>query len=189
MSSLFLFPADPLGTPPEISRVRSVLVETELAGDRLSDRDYLVGEQFLQHVTFAGCSPLIQLSPPQDGNMEFCHLSLSGPFDNPVLYLCTNRSRPRCPYCKHRPVQWKTMAADWQQQPDHEWPCAQCGQTISPLKLDWRHYAAWGRLLVEIHQVYPGEAVPGNSLMQQLQQATGNEWTFGWADTPQLSET
>ena len=164
--------------------VLHALQHCELVGEAISDKDFLVGEQFLQHVTFAGCSPFIQLEPLENGGKEFCYLSLLGPFEKPELFLCSNRSRPRCPSCKHRPDNWKQLSANWQEDPTHNWPCEKCGTLLSPLILDWRHYAAWGRLLVEIHQIYPGEAIPGNKLMQQLRHQTGIEWDYGWADNP-----
>jgi len=39
----------------------------------------------------------------------------------------------------------------------------------------------FGRLLVEIHNVFPGEAVPGDQLMARLREVSGCEWDYGWA--------
>jgi len=181
-TSLYLFPADAFASPPELSSVLDVLKHNGLLGKPLENMRFLVGDGFFRHVSFAGCSPSMQLQQPQDGGDNFTHISLSGPFPQPRLVATRQHSRPRCPHCGQRLNDWKSQITHWQANPATEYLCQECKQPSTAATLDWRRYAACGRLLVEIHQVFPGEAVPGDSLMAALEKATGSEWSYAWAD-------
>lgn len=181
--SLYLFPADAFVNPPELSIVLDVLTKTGLTGEALDEYRFLAGDGFFRHVTFAGCSPSLQLEPPEDGSGNFTHISLSGPFPQPRLVITRHHSRPRCPHCGQRLDDWKSKIMDWQENPAEEYLCTRCNQSSTAAMLNWRRYAACGRLLVEIHQVFPGEAVPGDNLMAELEKTTGCEWRYAWADS------
>jgi len=61
--------------------------------------------------------------------------------------------------------------------------CASCGVNTAVADLDWRQYGLASRCSLEIHQVYPGEALPQDSLLQRLAQATGREWAYAWVES------
>lgn len=182
MSSLFLFPSDSTAAPGAASIIET-LESSSFIGSRISERDHLVGDKFLNYMTFVGCSPYVRLEPTTEGTGEFCHISILGPFQTPRLFVARNHTRPRCPRCKHRPTDWKARLPQWQVNPAQEWLCENCNISLSPISLDWRQYGAWGRVLVEIHHIYPGEAIPAESILESLQNTTGNSWLFGWADS------
>lgn len=180
--SLYLFPAAPFATPPDASMLLGVLTKNGLLGKALGASRFLAGDGFFRHISFAGCSPSMQLEPPGDGSHDFTHISLSGPFTRPRLVTSKHHSRPRCPHCGQRMNDWKARIADWQKNPAAEILCSGCHQSSAAAMLDWRRYAACGRLMIEIHQVFPGEAVPGDNLMTELKKGSGCEWRYGWAD-------
>jgi hypothetical protein len=182
-TSLYLFPADPYASPPEVPGMLDVLRKTGLLGKSLGNLRFLIGDRFFQHVSFAGCSPSMLLEQPQDGSDNFTHISLSGPFPQPRLVATRHHSRPRCPHCGQRLNDWKSQLTNWKENPATEYLCRGCNQSSKAATLDWRRYAACGRLLIEIHQVFPGEAVPGDRLMTELKKATGSEWLYAWADS------
>ena len=187
--SLYLFPADPFADPPGLPSVLDVLRKNGLLGKSLENQRFLVGDGFFRHVSFAGCSPSMKLEQPRDGSGDFTHISLSGPFPQPRLAATRHHSRPRCPHCGQRLNDWKPQIMNWQQDPATEYRCKACNQTSTAAALDWRRYAACGRLLVEIHQVFPGEAMPGDGLMAELEKATGCDWRYAWADSNLAQES
>lgn len=181
--SLFLFPEDPFLLPAAYGQLPALLQKLEFAGSRLDQSSFLVGKAFPAHITFAGCSPHLQLEPPGDGGRNFSHITLHGPFDRVRLFTTENRSRPRCPHCRERMADWKQRLPQWLEDPSLSWRCSGCGRTVAAAELDWRQYAAAGRLLLEIHHVFPGEAVPGDTLMKAIENSSGCNWRYGWASS------
>lgn len=186
--SLYLFPKNAFSDPPEPSIILDILTKIRLLGKALGENRFLTGDSFFRYVSFTGCSPSLQLEPPEDGSDNFTHISLAGPFSQPRLVTTKHHSRPRCPHCGKRIIDWKSKIVDWQKDAAEEYLCTECNQSTAVAMLDWRRYAACGRLLVEIRQVFPGEAMPGDSLMTKLEKTTGCEWRYGWADSNPICE-
>jgi hypothetical protein len=178
LTSLFLAPADPLACP-DPKRVADVLRTLAISGDALGAQLYAAGEGFARHVVFAGCSPHLVMEPPAEGSRRFCHVALHGPFETPRLVTGPNTVKPRCPHCRARFDDWRDRLAAWEAgEAAH---CRACGNRSAPHELDWREHAINGRLLVELRNVFPGEASPSDLLLQQLAAATGIPWRHAWA--------
>jgi DNA-directed RNA polymerase subunit RPC12/RpoP len=185
--SLYLFPENAFAEPPDLSIVLDILTNNGLLAKALGENRFLTGDNFFRYVSFAGCSPSLQLEPPEDGSDNFTHINLTGPFPQPRLVTAKQYSRPRCPHCGQRIINWKFKIVDWQENPAEEYLCTECNQQTTAAMLDWRRYAACGRLLVEICHVFPGEAMPGDSLMTELEKVTGCDWRYAWADSTPLA--
>jgi hypothetical protein len=56
--------------------------------------------------------------------------------------------------------------------------CPTCGETSPPWAYDWKQKAGFGRLLIRIEEVFPGEAVPTPELMDLLQSSAGCSWRY-----------
>jgi len=178
-SSLFLAPADP-EVAPDMTVVEQVLADLGISAGRLGKRTYLAGNGFGRHVVYAGCSPHLQMRPPDDGSLNFCHVALHGPFDRPRLQTGPNTGKPRCPACRARIADWQSKLADWQSGEHQAW-CSNCGHSTSPHALDWRRQAISGRGLVELRNVFPGEAMPSDLLLVRLEERSGIPWRYAWA--------
>lgn len=180
--SLYLSPPDPWQAPPERDAVLAVLRAQQLIGEPHDAHSWLAGERLLRHVTFAGCSPYLEFTPPADGGRNFCHVSLLGPFDAPRLYTGPNTLKPRCPACKTRVADWQPLADSYRAAPAAPWVCPSCDASQPIDALRWRQHAAFGRLFVEIRSVFPAEGVPGDELLSALGATTGGQdWQFAWA--------
>jgi len=152
-----------------------------LHGDLL----YPVGEQFLQLVTFLGCSPAIELVPPDDlqeleqASMagRFCHVFLQS--GDPLRFRHDSRTRPPlCPQCRSPEADWQLAADTWQDGEDTgKWSCRVCGFKGCFSDLVFRKTAGFSRTFVEIRGIYPAEAVPGPALLDCLQSLSGGPWT------------
>jgi len=148
---------------------------------------YLAGDRLLQLLSFAGCSPFLDFSPSENGGSDFCFVQIHGPYAAPWGFASRMRHIPRCPNCGHKVRDWETLFPE--QGPvseDRHWLCPDCKATTAVDQLRWRNQAAFGRCLVEIHKVFPGEAVPTDQLLGKLGKTTGIEWQYGWAESSRL---
>jgi hypothetical protein len=145
---------------------------------RPEEQSFLTGPRFPQLITFLGCSPFLRLEPPDDGSSDFCHLRFLGPFDRPRLLYGSNTRAPKCPACARGLDNWQSLAEQWEAEPDNSnFTCPHCGRHSSPLALEWRRKAGFGRFFLQVSEVFPGEAVPVGELMECLR-ADGDSWDY-----------
>ncbi len=171
---LLLYPKDPARTPPPLQAVAARLGEIGLLGAAL-DRirgTYRVGERFLQLITFLGCSPYLRFDPAAEGDADFCHLALAGPFETPRLRYAANTRPPRCPRCGQPLEGWREFADS------DAIDCPACDTAHPPHLLEWGKSGGSGRLFIEIRNIFPGEAVPGEELLRELCELGCGEWGY-----------
>ncbi|MCG6966849.1 MAG: hypothetical protein LJE59_10075 [Chromatiaceae bacterium] len=179
LTSLFLAPVDPRSAP-ELASIQQVLLDLEVIARPLGPQTYAAGEGFSRQVVYAGCSPYLVMQPPSDGSLQFCHVALHGPFALPRLVTGPNTPKPRCPACRASLADWRTQLQDWLAG-GAEVHCGTCQRKWSPHRLDWRGHAVSGRVLVELRNVFPGEATPSDKLINTLSERTGEAWRYAWA--------
>ena len=178
-TSLYLAPRDPDAAPSRATLL-GVLTELQVSAAALDEARFSAGDGFSRHVVFAGCAPHLVFEPPSDGSLSFCHVALHGPFDRPRLVTGPNTAKPRCPHCRARFDDWRSRLSSWQDS-DPGAHCTGCGRDWAPARLDWRGHAIAGRVLIELRNVFPGEASPSDLLLQRLEQATAQPWHYAWA--------
>jgi len=184
--ALYLFPTPAHADPPSSARVQAVLAAAGVIGEAAPGGGFLVGAHFLQHVTFAGCSPHLEFAPPSPGSRDYCHVEILGPYPTARMLAGPHTTGPRCPHCRARLKRWRDMLAAWEQARGGPlaWPCPACGGEAAIDDWRWRSQAAFGRLLVCVHQVFPAEGVPSANLINTLAAATGMAWAHAWAEQP-----
>jgi hypothetical protein len=181
--SLLIHPADPMLPPPSLAALAGLLADAGLIGEPLPGQPgtFRVGEGFLRHVTFLGCSPHLVFDPPQNGGDDFSHVALLGPYDSPRLIVGDNTLAPRCRVCRAAFADWRAEALTWMSHPASAVAtCAACEALQAPAALDWRETAAAARVFVDVRNVFPGECVPGDELLARLDTLTGGPWRFAW---------
>lgn len=171
---LLLYPKDPARTPPPLETVAARLGKIGLLGAPLdlSHGTFRAGTRFLQLVTFLGCSPFLRFDPPAEGGDDFCHLALIGPFATPRLQYAANTRPPRCPRCGQRLESWREFADTGAIR------CTACDTAHPPHLLEWGKNGGSGRLFIEIRDIFPGEAVPGEELLAELRDLECGEWSY-----------
>ncbi|MGB5260854.1 MAG: hypothetical protein WBO34_10070 [Gammaproteobacteria bacterium] len=160
------------------------LIDEQRASD--SGLFYPAGAQFLQLVSFLGCSPSIELEPPGDGtsleqavvNGRFCHVVLA--CEPTLRFRADPQTRPpRCPQCGAPEPDWQARIRRWQDKPaKSHWSCAACGHRGNLTDWVFRKTAGFGKVFVEIRGIYPAEAVPGAALLAALSAYTGGAWHY-----------
>ncbi|MEO5342648.1 MAG: hypothetical protein H7842_04810 [Gammaproteobacteria bacterium SHHR-1] len=177
---LYLCPAEPdLLLPAE--PLLDLLQALQLCAEPLSGRDqaYAVGTDFMHWISFTGCSPLIRFSPESDQDRDFCHLRLhriSGP--RPQFLYASNSRPPACPQCRKGLSGWLPLMQRWQLD-GSALACPHCASHIDPRRLNWQRQAGMGRTLLEIFNIFPGEARPLPGLLEQLgKHHSGQAWRY-----------
>jgi hypothetical protein len=192
-NKLVLYPTQPQAVPDGRGTISALLRGLGLTGPAFEVEKgtrYLAGERFLDHITFLGCSPTIQVAPPAGRDLAdaaragaFCHVSISPISDRPRLRPARHRGAPLCPRCRQPApdcvVPLRQSAATMV---DCAWRCGLCGHRCMLHELDWRRSAVFSRLTVNVWGVYPAEAVPGGELLQALGQTTRCEWRYQYTD-------
>ncbi|MCP5429992.1 MAG: hypothetical protein H6962_07170 [Chromatiaceae bacterium] len=179
LSSLYLAPEDPQSAP-DVDGVTDVLRELGLIDQPLAPGIYSAGTGFSRHVIYAGCSPFLTMQPPQDGSLQFCHAAMHGPYPQPRLVTGPNTVKPRCPACRAPLADWREHLEQWlsgSAMPS----CPGCEKSWPVHELDWRAHAISGRVLIELRNVFPGEASPSDLLLKCLHEQSGAPWRYAWA--------
>lgn len=185
---LLLYPEDPDCEGISTRKLADSLQEIQLIGAAIPlehETIYPTGERFLQLITFLGCSPMIELEPPDDPeHIEsasrdglFCNIHLSGS-DAGLRFRADNLTQaPRCPHCRQPEPNWRELVDRWRGDKHAlDWQCRACGHKDRLTGLNFRKQAGFGRAFVEIRGIYPSEAVPGEALHRCLQKLSGCEW-------------
>lgn len=178
-SSLFLAPVNTESTPA-LEGVLEVLKGLGISAEALGSGVFAAGDGFSRHVVYAGCAPYLVMQPPEKGSLQFCHVAVHGPYPEPRLVTGSNTVKPRCPACRARVDDWRRHLAAWQAGAANA-TCAACGKVWRPDQLDWRNHAIAGRILIELRNVFPGEASPSDLLLQRLAERTNEDWHYAWA--------
>ncbi len=170
--SLFLTTASPSSDFLDIQAVKMQLLKIGLISDS-DDNPYPCGEEFTSLIVFMGCSPHLNFEPPPDGSDNYCHIILHQ-YRTPHLFTGNQTAPPRCPHCRLRIAGWKEAFT-----PEvTRWQCPQCNNVSDVFHLDWKQGGGAGRVLVEIRNIFPGEAVPVDRLMNTLKSLNGENWRY-----------
>ncbi len=160
---LVLHPRDSEWSGDSLSGLQHALEHIGFMGEARQPGEFLTGAEYLNLVTYLGCSPQISLGEAEVATRIYLH----EPDATPRLNAGANLKPPRCKTCRQT---IELAEARLQLQ-----TCPHCRQ---PLKPDWRRSAAFGRVFIEISNVYESEAVPGEALLECLHAATGVTWDY-----------
>lgn len=180
IARLLIYPTEQDYCPENLDIIRRSLLQHQFIGEQLSefeDERYLVGDAFLSHVSFLGCSPAIEFEPQSEGDEQFCHVKLSLS-DALTFYSGKNNVQVNCPHCKSSISDWEAMIENWQQDQGYQHACPQCGESLQPTALNWRKTAMFSHVAIELWNIYPHEAVPTDGILTHLERATGVRWKY-----------
>jgi hypothetical protein len=144
---------------------------------------FLVGERFLQYMTFMGCSPSVELTPPTDGSLNFCHIHFSAIHPETRFRCASQNVFARCPRCRKRISNWTQAVSIWSNDLSAmNFSCDKCAEQVSLFQLSWRHTAGFARMFIDIYSIYPQEVIPTDPFLSLLETQTGTPWDYFFTD-------
>jgi hypothetical protein len=179
---LIIHPRDPDAGPTDQASPIDMLRELAFIDGTLEfdgKTHYRPGEDFLQLMTFLGCSPVVSLGEPGLTGEDFCHVAFEGPAPETLFVGGRNVKPPRCSACGHRFTDWQERVREWQaDRKGYRLGCPECGSEQPVTALKWRQCAGFGRFFIQVWGIFEGEAVPSDRLLDALQRHTGMAWSY-----------
>ena len=169
-----------------IARLREVAFLGEQLDKPINEKQqnrFLVGERFIQYITFMGCSPAVELSPPTDGSLDFCHIHFSAITPESRFRSASQNVFARCPQCRKRISNWEEAVSLWSKDSSAvNFNCDKCAEPVSLHQLGWRHTAGFARLFIDVYSIYPQEGIPTDPFLSLLEAQTGAQWDYFFTD-------
>ena len=176
---LVLTPTSSRETLPSLD-LAAALTELRLIDAAVSPQwphRYYIGERFLQYLSFMGCAPALEFKPKDPDSPDwaaFTYVSFTLPLRLPRCYIDTMMAKPRCPHCGKR----HACSAQMLTQTSELLVCPKCQQSATLEQWDWREYGGCAQQFISIVNVYPKEAIPTESLLQDLFALTHLHWRY-----------
>jgi len=146
-------------------------------------RCFLIGERFLQFITFMGCSPSVELTPPPNGSLDFCHICFNDIYDRPHFRCASQNVFARCPQCRKRMANWEHAIFQWRADSTAvNFQCDKCSSQVSIFQVTWRNTAGFARMFMDVYSIYPQEGIPTDQLLSVLEKHTGTPWNYFFTD-------
>jgi len=165
-----------------ITRMREVEILDKPLTKKQQNR-FLVGERFLQYMTFMGCSPSVELTPPADGSLDFSHFHFSEIYPESQFRCASQNVFARCPHCRKRINSWTQAVSTWSKDPSAvNFNCDKCAEQVSLYQLGWRHTAGFARMFIDIVSIYPQEVIPTDQFFSFLESQTKVQWDYFYTD-------
>lgn len=171
---------------PDRDRLVHILSEAGFIAERIPDREcaYRVGPEFFDLLAFVGCAVVIA-SDPQTGG-PFCHVVVPPASASPRGCHGRNTRAPRCPGCRARLSDWPLRIAQFEQsartpgsdRQDSAVVCPSCGECRPMWSWDWKQQGGFARLVIQVEEIFPGEAVPTDALIDLLERESDCAWRF-----------
>ncbi len=172
--SLFLHPAKHRIAPEDIPQLISALKEIGFISNNIkgqSQNNFFTGKHFLNYIAYMGCAPAIQFAVSEN-NENFCYIQIHQYETAELIYSKVQSRAPHCPHCK-KPVK------DWQQHKSGSIiSCNQCNTSSDIEDYNWHKMAGYSQLFIEITDVFPKEAIPQQTLLDELAGITDTAWQF-----------
>lgn len=148
----------------------------------VSAGEYLVGDDFLQQVTFMGCSPYLKVYPDDEQDSDFCRISIPSQASVVDYKAGPVATAPRCPLCRKAGQFQENLVQQWQQKKNNfKILCSHCQQSLPLYDLDWRRNAGYYQFHIRVSNIFPKEAIPNQDLLDWLASITKKDWKYFYA--------
>jgi hypothetical protein len=171
--ALFLYPEQADFCIEDLSQFIIRLQEYGFIAETITNQksSFYTGNRFLDYIAYMGCSPAIQFEASKS-NEHFCFIRIHR-YDKAKLIVSQKQARaPHCPHC-NKPVN------EWQKNKTQETLyCGQCHTTANIAEFNWRKMAGYGRMFIEITDIFPKEAIPQQILLDKLTAISKTDWSY-----------
>lgn len=166
MYSLFLYEKASSGSVLSNDKLQDYLKNIQLISIQNPTQ---VGKEFLSHINFMGCSPLLYEDAPHSITLQIFKKKrfIGGESIHSLV----------CPHCK---TKLNTEAIDLSVT---HYNCNSCNNTYALDTINWRKSAAKSKLFIQISNIFPKEAQPNNHLLTSLASLTQTPWDYFYSKT------
>ncbi len=155
-----------------------LLRQHQFIGKQQSDHFYVIGEKFNHLLMFMGCSPTIHGSEDTGAGSDNAATRVAVQilsFEHKIFYCAKERLKFCCRVCKKYAS--VPRVNHFIQESSH-FSCPHCHQSYAYEQFNWRKQAAVGKQFIQIHGIFPSEAIPSDRLLTLLQQLNQSPWFY-----------
>ncbi len=150
---------------------------TALVYENTQSIAFACGERFFHFIAFTGCAVQLPNTTTAPTTLPPCHLQLTGPTTHPRFFSGRNTRPPRCSICGKAAVNWQQQVINWSDnESELRLRCTACDNDQAGWQWQWGHHAGFGRVIVSVEAIFPGEVMPLSALFTQLKLLTGYSW-------------
>jgi len=173
---LLLAPEDPMAAAPTAS-LAELLGDGQLISSTslISATRFSPGKRLFEYIGFTGCAVQLDQGPIGAAGFE---IELEGPFACPVSRLGRNSRPPRCPGCRRPLADWRAQLDQTERDDSPTLHCADCGAEEPAWRWNWGRQGGFGRLLINLEPVFPGEGRPLPALFRLLEHLEIGPWRY-----------
>ncbi|VAW71996.1 hypothetical protein MNBD_GAMMA12-2998 [hydrothermal vent metagenome] len=172
----------PLSTLGGVSGLIAALQDYQFIGKAIDEGlplHYHSGPKIMNCISLVGCSPVYALTDSSDEPAGI--VSFSPVYSEMQFIYGANTMTPKCTQCHQTMGSWKNLlpeplAVCNVMSGDIE--CEHCAQSNSLRSLRFRREAVVGRFFINIHGIYPREAVPMDDFLSFLQRFIGGSLNY-----------
>ncbi|MBB1073492.1 hypothetical protein HUU62_03595 [Rhodoferax sp. 4810] len=184
-SGRLLLAPQPVDAAPNCQKLQFELQALGLLGTQLTRSAcddtqpiaFTCGEQFFHFIAFTGCAVQLPNTSTTAATVPPCHLQLAGPTTHPRFFSGFNTRPPRCPVCGKAAIDWQQQIINWLENDNKPLlRCAACDYYQPGWQWQWGHHAGFGRVILSVEAIFPGEVMPLPALFMQLKTLTGYQW-------------
>jgi hypothetical protein len=174
---LLISPANPQAVAA-VEQLLGLLHDGGLIGDRVTSTParYSPGSRFFEYLGFTGCA--VQLDQGSTSGEAGVEIGLEGPFAIPRPYLGRNTRPPGCPHCRRALTDWRLRLDQASSQDRPRLRCSDCGRIEPAWEWNWGRQGGFGRQLIQLEPVFPGEARPLPALFALLEPLGVGLWRY-----------
>ena len=168
-NQLVLYPSSQISSTLHQSQVIQWLEDKQIItaiNAPISANVFLTGQQFMQRISFVGCSPVINLgdqSQAEELGLPKLEIEVSVIYPKPRLLVGENTRAPKCPVCGVTMENWRDHLLD-----GVNLKCTACNAQTPASGFQWAKQGAYTQTFLSINGIYPREAVPLDSFLTEL---------------------
>ena len=171
--ALFLTPKQHDFTVTDWPQFITELRNIGLIADTVTDQEnnFYTGKRYLDYIAYMGCAPAIQFEASETSE-NFCHVIIHQHESEKLIVSKTQARAPHCPNCNKPVKEWldnKTEDAIH---------CPLCSTRSNIADYNWRKMGGYGRLFIEITDIFPKEATPQQTLLDKLTGISKADWSY-----------
>ncbi len=147
---------------------------------------FFAGDQYLQHISFLGCSPYLNFDAQKEltlndlsntiADLNYIQIDSSA---NTIRFKNTDFGvKAICPKCKTKISEWRNLISNWEKNSKRDTICPECQQELEITDIDWKKTAGFYSTAILFHGIQAELALPTDNFLAQLESVTKTKWHY-----------